>query len=254
MRQLNHEMKSASLGRKQNPSELDYFDKPLPDEPEKSNKRSALNRGTLMASPSVKVNYVSVISYILPNNGPKTNVPAEYRPVISHPSGFEHQVHVGFDPETGEFSGLPDTWARILQHSDISVTERKKNPKGLLEVMGFWNETRFERPEPKVRIKQLTFTFVSFYLNSTTTAKIWWRQSQHPRFRRPKLFRQVQLRIIQTLHRTRRLLHHRHHQEANTRAQSTPSPFSLKSRLFSLGKNTTFVLKVYLLLGQLTVL
>ena len=45
VRQLNHEMKSASLGRKQNPSELDYFDKPLPDEPEKSNKRSALNRG-----------------------------------------------------------------------------------------------------------------------------------------------------------------------------------------------------------------
>ena len=94
----------------------------------------------------------SVISYILPNTGPKINVPAEYRPVISHPSGFEHQVHVGFDPETGEFSGLPDTWARILQHSDISVTERKKNPKGLLEVMGFWNENRFERPEPKVSI------------------------------------------------------------------------------------------------------
>ena len=70
-------------------------------------------------------------------------------------------MHVGFDPETGEFSGLPDTWARILQHSDISVTERKKNPKGLLEVMGFWNENRFERPEPKVsickRVKKLYF-------------------------------------------------------------------------------------------------
>merc|ERR1711933_62971 len=60
VRQLNNEMKSASLGRKTNPNEIDFFDKPLPDEPEKSNKRSALNR---------------VISYILPNTGPKINVP-----------------------------------------------------------------------------------------------------------------------------------------------------------------------------------
>ena len=45
VRQLNNEMKSASLGRKTNPNEIDFFDKPLPDEPEKSNKRSALNRG-----------------------------------------------------------------------------------------------------------------------------------------------------------------------------------------------------------------
>ena len=26
------------------------------------------------------------------------------KPVISHPSNFEHTVHVGFDPHTGEFT------------------------------------------------------------------------------------------------------------------------------------------------------
>ena len=74
---------------------------------------------------------------------------SEYRPVISSPSGFEHQVHVGFDPDTGEFSGLPDTWARILQNADISLTERKKNPKKLLEVLNFFQETNIGRQEPK---------------------------------------------------------------------------------------------------------
>ena len=91
-----------------------------------------------------------VISYILPKT---TNQPSsEYRPVISSPSGFEHQVHVGFDPETGEFSGLPETWARILQNSDISVTERKKNPRGLLDVLNFIHERNHDPNEPKVTI------------------------------------------------------------------------------------------------------
>ena len=96
-----------------------------------------------------------VISYILPK---ATNQPSsEYRPVISSPSGFEHQVHVGFDPETGEFSGLPETWARILQNSDISVTERKKNPRGLLDVLNFIHERNHDPNEPKVKICRILY-------------------------------------------------------------------------------------------------
>ena len=75
--------------------------------------------------------------------------------MISSPSGFEHQVHVGFDPETGEFSGLPETWARILQNSDISVTERKKNPRGLLDVLNFIHERNHDPNEPKVKYSQI---------------------------------------------------------------------------------------------------
>ena len=101
------------------------------------------------------MNNFLVISYILPKT---TNQPSsEYRPVISSPSGFEHQVHVGFDPETGEFSGLPETWARILQNSDISVTERKKNPRGLLDVLNFIHERNHDPNEPKVKYFVLAY-------------------------------------------------------------------------------------------------
>lgn len=138
VRQLNNDMKSASLGRRVQPGSLQSFsdenfrDRPLPAAPEEKENRSALKK---------------VISYILPKT---TNQPSsEYRPVISSPSGFEHQVHVGFDPETGEFSGLPETWARILQNSDISVTERKKNPRGLLDVLNFIHERNHDPNEPK---------------------------------------------------------------------------------------------------------
>ena len=52
----------------------------------------------------------------------------EYRPEISNPSKFEHHVHVGFNPDTGEFSGLPEMWAKILMQSNLTVTETKNNP------------------------------------------------------------------------------------------------------------------------------
>ena len=50
----------------------------------------------------------------------------------------EHHVHVGFDPETGEFSGLPEQWARILTQSTLSVTEKKDHPEAVLQVLNFY--------------------------------------------------------------------------------------------------------------------
>ena len=37
--------------------------------------------------------------------------------MISAPLDFVHEVHVGFDSETQEFSGLPDTWRSLLKIS-----------------------------------------------------------------------------------------------------------------------------------------
>ena len=53
-------------------------------------------------------------------------------------SAKEHHVHVGFDPETGEFSGLPEQWARILTQSTLSVTEKKDHPEAVLQVLNFY--------------------------------------------------------------------------------------------------------------------
>ncbi|KAI7190837.1 hypothetical protein KC316_g3236, partial [Hortaea werneckii] len=39
---------------------------------------------------------------------------------VSHPTGFAHRVHVGFDPVTGGFVGLPVEWERLLKGSALT--------------------------------------------------------------------------------------------------------------------------------------
>ncbi|OWF47622.1 Serine/threonine-protein kinase PAK 2 [Mizuhopecten yessoensis] len=60
------------------------------------------------------------------------------KPVISPPSNFEHTVHVGFDSHTGEFTGMPESWAKLLSNSNISITEQKKNPQAVLDVLNYY--------------------------------------------------------------------------------------------------------------------
>eukprot|EP00052_Salpingoeca_macrocollata_P003851 m.38083 g.38083 ORF g.38083 m.38083 type:complete len:477 (-) comp13716_c0_seq2:48-1478(-) len=59
---------------------------------------------------------------------------------ISSPLDFVHEVHVGFDPDTGEFSGLPEQWSKLLQVSGITKKEIAKNPQGMLDVLEFYTE------------------------------------------------------------------------------------------------------------------
>jgi len=64
------------------------------------------------------------------------------RPEISSPVDFEHTVHVGFDPNTGEFTGMPEAWAKLLQNSGISQAEKKKNPQNVIKALEFFTTTR----------------------------------------------------------------------------------------------------------------
>uniref|UniRef100_A0AAY4AI55 non-specific serine/threonine protein kinase n=1 Tax=Denticeps clupeoides TaxID=299321 RepID=A0AAY4AI55_9TELE len=63
------------------------------------------------------------------------------RPEISSPSDFEHTIHVGFDAVTGEFTGMPEQWARLLQTSNITKSEQKKNPQAVLDVLKFYDSS-----------------------------------------------------------------------------------------------------------------
>uniref|UniRef100_A0A8C6PHU7 non-specific serine/threonine protein kinase n=1 Tax=Nothobranchius furzeri TaxID=105023 RepID=A0A8C6PHU7_NOTFU len=63
------------------------------------------------------------------------------RPEISPPSDFEHTIHVGFDAVTGEFTGMPEQWARLLQTSNITKSEQKKNPQAVLDVLKFYDSS-----------------------------------------------------------------------------------------------------------------
>lgn len=48
---------------------------------------------------------------------------------------------MGFDPQTGEFTGMPKNWYLMLKNSNISVTEQKKNPQAVIEVLK-WYESK----------------------------------------------------------------------------------------------------------------
>uniref|UniRef100_A0A4W5PQ60 non-specific serine/threonine protein kinase n=1 Tax=Hucho hucho TaxID=62062 RepID=A0A4W5PQ60_9TELE len=94
--------------------------KPLPPNPEDRKKKDR-----------------SIMS-ILTGGGDKTNKKKE-RPEISLPSDFEHTIHVGFDAVTGEFTGMPEQWAWLLQTSNITKLEQKKNPQAVLDVLKFYD-------------------------------------------------------------------------------------------------------------------
>ncbi|KAJ3062184.1 Protein kinase, partial [Quaeritorhiza haematococci] len=59
---------------------------------------------------------------------------------ISNPTNFVHQVHVGFDPLSGLFTGLPKEWKALLESSNISKEEMTKNPQAVLDVLEFYTE------------------------------------------------------------------------------------------------------------------
>eukprot|EP01135_Chromosphaera_perkinsii_P011625 Nk52_evm8s2462 gene=Nk52_evmTU8s2462 len=59
---------------------------------------------------------------------------------ISEPMNFRHNVHVGFDAETGEFTGLPTQWKALLESSGISKNEQTMNPQAVIDVLDFFTE------------------------------------------------------------------------------------------------------------------
>ncbi|EFA03058.1 serine/threonine-protein kinase Pak isoform X2 [Tribolium castaneum] len=80
------------------------------------------------------------------------------KPNISYPTNFEHTVHVGFDPVSGEFTGMPEAWSRLLMNSNISKQEQKNNPQAVLDVLTWFDNTTKEPPNTKYMTKTTTAT------------------------------------------------------------------------------------------------
>ena len=59
---------------------------------------------------------------------------------VSQPTNFVHQVHVGFDPVSGSFTGLPEQWMRLLTTSAITKEDYAKNPQAVLDVLEFYTD------------------------------------------------------------------------------------------------------------------
>ncbi|KAI9841503.1 MAG: Protein kinase [Sclerophora amabilis] len=59
---------------------------------------------------------------------------------VSNPTNFSHQVHVGFDPTSGAFVGLPTEWEKLLTTSAITKEDYQKNPQAVIEVLEFYSD------------------------------------------------------------------------------------------------------------------
>ncbi|KAG8929291.1 Protein kinase [Tulasnella sp. 419] len=59
---------------------------------------------------------------------------------VSNPTNFVHKIHVGFDPVSGAFTGLPEQWTRLLTSSAITREDYAKNPQAVLDVLEFYTD------------------------------------------------------------------------------------------------------------------
>jgi p21-activated kinase 1 len=113
------------------------MDRPLPKEPEDADRKKK----------NVKSKKSSKLSTYTSD-----------KPNISYPTNFEHTVHVGFDPVSGEFTGMPEAWSRLLMNSNISKQEQKNNPQAVLDVLNWYDNTTKEPLNTKYMTKTTTAT------------------------------------------------------------------------------------------------
>lgn len=69
--------------------------------------------------------------------------------VISKPFNPLHLQHVGFNKETGEFTGLPKEWENILLSSGITILDQQINPTAVIDIVQFYQETISEQMTDK---------------------------------------------------------------------------------------------------------
>ncbi|PLW50627.1 hypothetical protein PCANC_06937 [Puccinia coronata f. sp. avenae] len=80
---------------------------------------------------SVFGGFVSSVNDLL-SNQKKVEVSAPYDPV--------HLTHVGFNTNTGEFTGLPKEWQIRLQESGISRQEQEAHPQAVKDIVAFYQD------------------------------------------------------------------------------------------------------------------
>ncbi|KAG0338329.1 signal transducing kinase of the PAK, partial [Podila humilis] len=91
---------------------------------------SSSNRSTFKG---VFSNIVSSMSDLL-SSDKKMEISSPYNPV--------HLTHVGYNLDTGEFTGLPKEWQQLLQESGISKQDQAANPQAVIDVIGFYTNSQ----------------------------------------------------------------------------------------------------------------
>ncbi|KAL5036882.1 hypothetical protein BDEG_24813 [Batrachochytrium dendrobatidis JEL423] len=86
--------------------------------------------------------------------------PGGVRPAISTPFNPVHITHVGYNHDTGEFTGLPKEWVNMLQESGISKQDQANNPQAILDVIGFYSESQ-QQDESDYAFSKFTNAYAS---------------------------------------------------------------------------------------------
>ncbi|KAI8956519.1 Pkinase-domain-containing protein [Daldinia sp. FL1419] len=79
-----------------------------------------------------------------------TLVGSTKKPVISAPENPVHVTHVGYDSSTGQFTGLPKEWQRLINESGIPENARRENPQMIADIVTFYKETTEKPHEDQV--------------------------------------------------------------------------------------------------------
>lgn len=69
---------------------------------------------------------------------------------ISTPYNPKHVHHVGIDSRTGEYTGLPEEWEKLLTSSGISKKEQQQNPQAVMDIVKFYQDVTESNGEDKV--------------------------------------------------------------------------------------------------------
>lgn len=75
---------------------------------------------------------------------------------IGKPFLVKHNVHVGFNPDTGKIEGLPTPWLDLLQEANITKIEQSENPKAVIDALKCYAYSVRKKPEGKWMTDQRT--------------------------------------------------------------------------------------------------
>nr|AAL58842.1 PAK1 kinase [Cryptococcus neoformans var. neoformans] len=106
---------------------VDPREKELPREPGSAAMGGRSRSGTGRSSKDKKSMF-GFVSDLLGKDKP---------PVISKPYDPVHVTHVGFDFQTGKYTGMPPKWQQVLDDNGITQDEQERNPNGVMAVVQY---------------------------------------------------------------------------------------------------------------------
>ncbi|KAF9898011.1 signal transducing kinase of the PAK, partial [Lobosporangium transversale] len=91
-------------------------------------------------APSNRSTFKGVFSNIV--NSMSDLLSSDKKMEISSPYNPVHLTHVGYNLDTGEFTGLPKEWQQLLQESGISKQDQAANPQAVIDIIGFYTDSQ----------------------------------------------------------------------------------------------------------------